>query len=199
MKHIFFFEFFFFFFFLFLISSNFFVTLFRAKLNNMGSKRTKEDLLDIWAKPRNIIVGIDGSKFGDAAIDWAIENLVRENDTLHLVYSYVPLMEYVDVEDGIVFSPTQKEQDKLKDHATGVVHHSIVRALGEEPHVKIEQHILTGDPRMCINDLAERLEASTVVVGCRGRGAVSRALLGSVSTWLSHHCKRPVVIVRVDD
>eukprot|EP00056_Hartaetosiga_gracilis_P014313 m.240251 g.240251 ORF g.240251 m.240251 type:complete len:169 (-) comp14734_c0_seq1:132-638(-) len=165
----------------------------------MSNPRTKEDLLKIWEKPRAIVVGIDGSKYGDAAIDWAIENIVRENDTLHLVYSYVPLMEYVDVEDGIVFSPTQKEQDKLKEHAEGVVRHSITRALGEEPHLKIEQHILTGDPRMCINDIADRLKASTVVVGCRGRGAVSRALLGSVSTWLSHHCTRPLVIVRPDD
>jgi nucleotide-binding universal stress UspA family protein len=38
-------------------------------------------------------------------------------------------------------------------------------------------------------------EAQLVVVGCRGRGALRRGLLGSVSAGLLHHARCPVVIV----
>jgi nucleotide-binding universal stress UspA family protein len=49
---------------------------------------------------------------------------------------------------------------------------------------------------MALAELAEKLKAEAVVVGCHGRTAIGRAILGSTSTWLSHHCQRPVVIVR---
>jgi nucleotide-binding universal stress UspA family protein len=35
-----------------------------------------------------------------------------------------------------------------------------------------------------------------VVVGSHGKGVLRKALLGSVSEYLTHHCKRPVLVVR---
>ena len=35
-----------------------------------------------------------------------------------------------------------------------------------------------------------------VVVGSKGRGAVSRVLIGSVTDRLVHICKRPILVVR---
>ena len=155
--------------------------------------------MEVWARPKNIVVAVDGSKYGDAAMDWAIENLCGETDILHLVYCYQPMEEFVDLEDGIVFSPTQKDQDKLKAKAEAVLRDAVVRCVGEEPAIKHEEHLLAGDPRMCITELSDKVKADAVVVGCRGRGAISRAVLGSVSTWLSHHLTKPLVIVRPQD
>lgn len=75
----------------------------------------------------------------------------------------------------------------------------MLRCVGEEPALKHETHLLAGDPRMCISELADKINADAVVVGCRGRGAITRAVLGSVSTWLSHHLTRPLVIIRPPD
>eukprot|EP00049_Salpingoeca_infusionum_P017153 m.351923 g.351923 ORF g.351923 m.351923 type:complete len:169 (+) comp16400_c0_seq1:139-645(+) len=165
----------------------------------MAARVPKDKLLEIWGKQKNIIVGVDGSDCGDAAMDWAITNLMKESDMLHLVYCYQPMDDFVDLEDGIVFSPSAEDQGRIKSAAQARLRDAVKRCVGEEPHIQHTEHLMVGDPRTCINELADTLKAEAVVVGCRGRGAISRAVLGSVSTWLSHHCQRPLVIVRPEE
>jgi nucleotide-binding universal stress UspA family protein len=45
-----------------------------------------------------------------------------------------------------------------------------------------------------INDVAREIDASLIVCGQRGRGAIASAVLGSVSHQLSAHAERPVLI-----
>jgi nucleotide-binding universal stress UspA family protein len=47
--------------------------------------------------------------------------------------------------------------------------------------------------------LADEIDARAIVAGSRGRSRLAAAVLGSVSTGLLHHSKRPVLIVRGDD
>ena len=60
----------------------------------------------------------------------------------------------------------------------------------------VEQVIRTGDAGPAICRLAEEVGADVVVVGSRGRGAIKRALLGSVSTHVTANAPCPVVVVR---
>jgi nucleotide-binding universal stress UspA family protein len=46
---------------------------------------------------------------------------------------------------------------------------------------------------------ADELDARAIVAGSRGRSPLRAAVLGSVSTGLLHHTKRPVMVVRADD
>ena len=46
-----------------------------------------------------------------------------------------------------------------------------------------------------IVELAEERDARAVVVGPRGRSAIGSVLLGSVSSGVAHHCRRPVVVI----
>jgi nucleotide-binding universal stress UspA family protein len=55
---------------------------------------------------------------------------------------------------------------------------------------------LLGSPAETISDKAIDDDYELVVVGNKGRGAVSRVLLGSVADRLVHICKRPVMVVR---
>jgi nucleotide-binding universal stress UspA family protein len=45
---------------------------------------------------------------------------------------------------------------------------------------------------------ADELDARAIVAGSRGRSSFAAAVLGSVSTGLLHHTRRPVMIVRAD-
>jgi nucleotide-binding universal stress UspA family protein len=50
-----------------------------------------------------------------------------------------------------------------------------------------------------IVDVAAEIDASVIVCGSRGRNAVKRAMLGSVSEALLHHSPRPTLITRERD
>lgn len=61
--------------------------------------------------------------------------------------------------------------------------------------LKVETVVLGGSPAEAIADDAFRQNYDLVVVGSRGRGAVTRVLLGSVADRLVHICKVPVLVV----
>jgi hypothetical protein len=44
--------------------------------------------------------------------------------------------------------------------------------------------------------VAEELDANLIVIGCRGRNAVRRALMGSVSDSVVRHAHCPVLVAR---
>jgi nucleotide-binding universal stress UspA family protein len=54
----------------------------------------------------------------------------------------------------------------------------------------------TGDPGKAIVAAAARLNPDIVVVGCHGRGVISRAVLGSVSEYVVRHCTSSVLVMR---
>ena len=70
------------------------------------------------------------------------------------------------------------------------------RALLDAAGVAYETDIGLGDPAHTLVDMAERNGADMVVIGAKGHGALSSALLGSVSQEVARACAVPVTIVK---
>jgi nucleotide-binding universal stress UspA family protein len=66
----------------------------------------------------------------------------------------------------------------------------------EGPGAPWRFEVRSGDPAVQLDLAAEEHGADLVVVGARGHSVAHRLLLGSVSTRLVHHARRPVLIVR---
>jgi nucleotide-binding universal stress UspA family protein len=68
--------------------------------------------------------------------------------------------------------------------------------VAERNGVRADYELLEGDPADQIVELARRRDVNIVVVGSRGLGAVSGALLGSVSSVVARRAGRPVLVAK---
>jgi nucleotide-binding universal stress UspA family protein len=66
----------------------------------------------------------------------------------------------------------------------------------EERRVAYETEILEGSPAEKILEVAEAHGADLIVIGSRGRGAITGTILGSVSSDVVHRSDRPVLVAR---
>lgn len=72
---------------------------------------------------------------------------------------------------------------------------ALAQAAGFEATGRVDH----GKPRAVICSVADELAADVIVVGARGLGRVQSALLGSVSTAVVTHSRRPVLVVHDSD
>ena len=68
--------------------------------------------------------------------------------------------------------------------------------LAREAGVDAEVVIVAGHAADEIVAYADTIDADLIVMGSRGRGAVTSALLGSVSHGVLHEARRPVLVAR---
>ena len=91
---------------------------------------------------------------------------------------------------------TANEAAQLDDAESEAARNALEAARALVPAgATVDARIEYGDPAHRICALATELGADTIVVGSHGRGVLSRALLGSVSTAVVHQSPVPVLVV----
>jgi nucleotide-binding universal stress UspA family protein len=141
-----------------------------------------------------ILLCADGS-------DLSLDALAAGLDVLGRDHHYM-LVTVADAPDPEVLSGTGHTGAEMSaeefDLAVGSAHETARQVLSEaEARLAIddlEVRVLAGEPAAAICELAAEVEARAIVLGSRGRGGFTRALLGSVSDYVVRSAPCTVVV-----
>ena len=147
------------------------------------------------ASMKPVVVGVDDSPPSKVAVDWAARDAARRGAHLKLVHVLIPpaVMAFPDVPMPPAYLEWQEgEGRKLLERSLATA-----KEAAGDAAVEITTEMVSGPPVPVLADLST--DAQMIVVGCHGRGALTRTLLGSVSTGLVHHAPCPVAIIHDED
>ncbi|AQA04681.1 hypothetical protein BVC93_22210 [Mycobacterium sp. MS1601] len=138
-----------------------------------------------------IVVGVDGSACSTAAVQWAAAEALLRQAPLRIVYAAVPPAVATWVSSAALPTAFAGLQ---RDAGQRILHDAEALAGSD---VQVNTEFVAGAPGPALIERSR--DAALVVVGSNGRGALARAVLGSVSTALLHQSQAPVVVVREQD
>jgi len=152
------------------------------------------------ASTQPIIVGVDGSPVSQVAVDWAAHTAALRGVALKLVHVLNPPVVMAFPEVPMPSGYLQWQEDAGREVLANAVKTAEEAALavgtGSRP-ITVTTEMISGSSVPVLAELSGR--AQMIVVGSRGRGALARGLLGSVSTGLLHHATCPVAVVHDED
>jgi nucleotide-binding universal stress UspA family protein len=138
-----------------------------------------------------IVVGVDGSEGGAAALEFAVGEAARRDALLRIVSAWqIPATAY-----GSGFAPPLDAEtfDAFRVRAGQVADDAVTAVKKLQPELHVEALTVSGQPAEAILD--QGADAELIVVGRRGLGGFKSLLLGSVSQQVVHHAGCPVVVV----
>ncbi|KAL4352102.1 hypothetical protein GQ457_06G005260 [Hibiscus cannabinus] len=150
-------------------------------------------------RKKKVMVAIDESECSHYALRWALDNL---GDTISasqlFIFNAQPLPSFAYLSASTYGAPpadlitaVQENQKKL---ALALLEKA--KEICANHGVEAETMTEVGDPKDKICEAVEKLNIELLILGSNGRGAIQRALLGSVSNYCVHNAKCPVLVVR---
>ena len=151
----------------------------RPALDRVEAAQEPDQHADAQDVP-TIVVGVDRSAASDTAVAWAAAEAVRRGGRLVLVRA-----------EGLGDLPLPTAQWDEQERALTALARS-----ARDAHPRLDDvtsELVVGAPGPALVERAG--DADLLVVGSHGRGAVSRAVLGSVSAYCAVHAPVPTVVV----
>lgn len=128
----------------------------------------------------SVVLATDGRSHTSKAIDYALEYARLHKEALFVVFVIGPRHE--ENREGTV-GDAKKHLEQIKARAT---------QQGVETTVLLE----TGAPAESSIAVAERVNASVIIVGTSGKTVLDRVLIGSVSDHVVHNSHCTVIVVK---
>jgi len=144
----------------------------------------KEDTMN------TILIATDGSPSAHEAVEFGLE-LAEEQ---HAGVVFVHVAPGLDVVPSPGFGWTAGVPHELTDYDWNPLNEAMERA--KEREIEARTAMLRGNAVDEIVAYADTIDAELIVVGSRGHGAITSALLGSVSRGVLQATRRPVLVVR---
>ncbi|MET0842601.1 MAG: universal stress protein [Mycetocola sp.] len=136
-----------------------------------------------------VVVGVDGSPISDHALVFAAAEAERLGQPLIAVNAWPNPVVY-----GYDLAFPVEYVEDLTEIGNQTLDRALDNVMGAHPNVPVHRIVTEGDPITVLSEVAE--DASLIVVGSHGRGAVARFLLGSVSHGILARLSGPTVVVR---
>ncbi len=133
----------------------------------------------------NVVVGVDGSAHGDAALRWALAEAEAHDGRVTAVFSWQ--LPFVGV-------PGAFNREELEQSAKDFLIER-VSSVEPSPKVPLTPLVAEGDPAEALVTAAR--EADLLVVGTRGRSPFMGAVLGAVSLRCATAASCPVTLVKL--
>lgn len=136
---------------------------------------------------RPIVVGVDGSASSKVALAWAVRQARLEGAPVHAVIAW-------DLPSYYGWGVPVTGQVDFADDARTVIEQTVKEVVGGDASVPVSILVVQGNAAHTLIEASRR--ARLLVVGNRGHGGFSEALLGSTSQHCTHHAVCPVIVVR---
>jgi nucleotide-binding universal stress UspA family protein len=141
-----------------------------------------------------MVVGVDGSEGGAAALEFAAQEAAFRGARLRIVAAWeIPVAVY----GGAGYAPTPPLDpatlDAFRARAEQVAEDALATVKKLQPSLEADAVAVNGQPADALLDQSG--DAALIVVGRRGLGGFRSLLLGSVSQQVVQHATCPVVVV----
>ncbi len=133
----------------------------------------------------HVVVGVDGSDSSRQALDWAVEEATRRNLLLHVLCAW---------SSDYTAETVAPVVAGMADESRSIAEAAAARARAASPELDVVTSTVHAQAASAL--IAASRHADTVVVGARGVGALTEAVLGSTSMQLAAYASCPVVVVR---
>ncbi|MFG2026100.1 universal stress protein [Streptomyces sp. NPDC048825] len=137
-----------------------------------------------------VVVGVDGSASGLAAVEAAAREAQARGAGLRVVYAFIWPTMHVALGPSSLGPP----EGGLQKMADRLVAEAVERARATAPEVDVSHAVVTGEPLTVLE--SQSRAAELVVVGSRGMGGFVGVLVGSTAIYLAAHSRCPVLVVR---
>jgi len=150
-------------------------------------------------KIQNILVPLDGSKFSIRALNYAI-NLAKFTDSkivgIFVVSADESPSPMNDLINPLSSINSVEYETKMTKYAHKILEQSENRC--QQNKIKFVKNISRGNPKYNIVKYSEssKNDIGLIVMGSKGHGHVEEMLLGSVSYYVVHKSKKPVMIIK---
>lgn len=145
-------------------------------------------------KRHGIVVGVDGSPASNFAVCWAARDAAMRNVPLTLVHMVNATTTWPQVPMAAEALAWQEDDGRrLLQEAVKIAED----ATRTSRRIDIARELWHAPPAPTLVEMSD--EAEMVVVGSYGRGAIGRALLGSVSSGVVRRASCPVAVIHDED
>lgn len=136
-----------------------------------------------------VVVASDGSEQGRVAMLRAAEEAIRRSGTcrLRVITAMAP------VSSAVEWLPSTVDERAMFDELRDKLNAGVAWLQAHFPQLNIDTEVIDGVPVDAV--VAESESARLTVVGTRGLGGFTGALLGSTSQGIAAHARGPVMIV----